>query len=293
MWPWTDRVGRISPLKSAVFIMTLVPALWLVVEAMQGWLGERPVMEAIHQTGLWSVRLLAMTLAITPLQQAMRWPRLVGVRRLLGVSVLAYAALHFMLYVVNQNFDLPHVGLEILFRLYLLIGFVAFCGLSVLGVTSADGMIARLGSERWARLHKIVYGIMVLASLHFFMQSKLDVTEPTLMAGIFFLLMAHRIVRFRKRALTIVQTALLGASAAFITVFSEALYFVLAYHAPLAQVLAANLDFSFKVRPGWYVLFAGFLLLCARLARPFFQRNPAASSFSKAPESSLPVSAES
>lgn len=246
------------------------------------------------QSGLWAVRLLAMTLAVTPLRQALRWPRLVGVRRILGVSVLAYVVLHHALYIVNQNFDLLHVASEILLRFYLLIGFVAFCGLCVLGATSTDGMIARLGSERWARLHKFVYAIMALASLHFFLQSKLDVTEPTIMAGLFFLLMAHRIATFWKRDLSIAQTALLGVAAAFATAFGEAVYFALAYRASLVAVLTDNLDFSFKVRPAWYVLLGGFLLFGARLARPWAGggRNPSASRFSKAGQSCQPIPAE-
>jgi len=243
--------------------MTLLPALWLAIEVRFDWLGERPVMEAIHQPGLWAVWLLAMTLAVTPLRQALRWPRLVGVRRILGVSVLAYAVLHLALYIVNQNFDLLHVASEILLRFYLLIGFVAFCGLCVL-----DGMIERLGSERWARLHKFVYAIMVFASLHFFLQSKLDVTEPTIMAGLFFLLMAHRIAIIWDRGLSIAQTAFLGVAAAFVTAFSEAVFFALAYRAPLVAVLTANLDFSFKGAPS---------LVCALRRFPAFRRAPRAS----------------
>ena len=72
MLPWTDRTGRFAPLKCAAFAGVLVPAAWIVIEASFGWLGERPIMEAIHQSGLWAVRLLAVTLAVTPLRLALR-----------------------------------------------------------------------------------------------------------------------------------------------------------------------------------------------------------------------------
>ncbi|MCL2384967.1 MAG: hypothetical protein FWC84_03970, partial [Alphaproteobacteria bacterium] len=116
--------------------------------------------------------------------------------------------------------------------------------------------------------NKFVYAIMVLASLHFFLQSKLDVTEPTIMAGLFFLLMAHRIAIIWNRDLSIAQTAFLGVAAAFVTAFSEAVFFALAYRAPLVAVLTANLDFSFKSAPS---------LVCALRRFPAFRRAPRAS----------------
>jgi sulfoxide reductase heme-binding subunit YedZ len=115
---WTDRAGRFAPLKCAAFAGVLIPAFWIANEAAFGLLGERPVTEAIHQFGLWAVRLLAVTLAITPLRLAMRWPKLISIQRILGVSVLAYALLHFALYIVNQHFNLAHVASEIISRIY-------------------------------------------------------------------------------------------------------------------------------------------------------------------------------
>jgi sulfoxide reductase heme-binding subunit YedZ len=277
MLPWTDRFGRFVPLKGAAFAGVLVPAAWIAIEASSGWLGERPITEAIHQSGLWAVRLLAMTLAVTPLRLASHWSKLISIRRILGVSVLAYALLHFALYILNQHFDLTHVATEILLRIYLIIGFVAFCGLCVLGATSTDGMIARLGTERWTRLHKFVYVITVLASVHFFMQSKLDITQPIIMAGIFSLLFAHRIARSRYGDLSPLQLAGLAFAVAFATALGEALYYAFSYDAPLVQVLAANLDFSYAVRPCWFVLGAGLVIFFARLARPWMARDKASS----------------
>jgi sulfoxide reductase heme-binding subunit YedZ len=267
MWPWTDRTGRFAPLKCAAFAGVLAPAAWIVIEARFGGLGERPIMEAIHQSGLWAVRLLAVTLAVTPLRLALRWPKLISVRRILGVSALAYALLHVLLYVLNQHFDLAHVASEIILRIYLAIGFIAFCGLCVLGATSTDSMIVRLGAARWTRLHRFVYAIAILAAVHFFMQSKLDITQPIIMAGIFSLLLSHRIAHRWRGDLSALQSAGLAFSIAFATAFGEALWYRFSYGAPLIQVLAANLDFSYAVRPCWFVLGAGFILFVARLAR--------------------------
>jgi sulfoxide reductase heme-binding subunit YedZ len=266
--PWFDRTGRFSPLRFVVFWCVATPALWIAFEAWQGWLGSRPVNEAIHQTGAWAVRLLAVTLAVTPLKLALRWPKLIAVRRMLGLSVLAYALLHFGLYIFDQHFDLPHVAAEIVLRIYLAIGFVALAGLCVLGATSTDAMIRKLGAN-WTRLHRIVYAIAALGTVHFFMQSKLDVTQPIIMAGIFGLLMLYRVAQRVGGDLAAPSWALLAVAAASVTALGEALWFNFSVGAPLDVVLGANLDFSFTIRPAWYVLGVGALLVFARISRPF------------------------
>jgi sulfoxide reductase heme-binding subunit YedZ len=266
--PWTDRAGRFSPLKCFAFLCVLAPAGWIGLEAWQGWLGSRPTMEAIHQSGLWAVRLLAITMAATPLRSALRWSKLISIRRILGVATLAYAALHLSLYILLQHFDLAHVASEIVSRIYLAIGFVAFCGLCSLGATSTDGMIARLGTQRWTRLQQLAYPIVVLATVHFFMQSKLDVSEPILMAGVFSLLFAYRIAQRLLGDLSPGVIASLAALMALATALGEGLWYAFSIGAPLTLVLAANLDFSYAVRPCWFVLGAGAILLAARLLRP-------------------------
>jgi sulfoxide reductase heme-binding subunit YedZ len=294
MLPWTDRSGHFAPLKCVAFAFVLLPALWLAVEAAQGWLGQgwlgqgwlgqgwlgqgwlgpRPFTEAIHQSGLWAIRFLALTLAVTPLRSALRYSKLISIRRILGVSVFAYAALHVALYVADQKFALGHVASEIVSRIYLTIGFIAFCGFSLLAMTSTDGMIARLGAPRWARLQQFIYAGAVISMIHFFMQSKLDITEPVIMAGIFALLLAFRVLQRQHKDLAAWHIALLGLVVAGLTALSEAAWFAYAMRAPLLLVLAANFDFSFGVRPCWFVLAAGMVLWLARLARPLFGEAP-------------------
>jgi len=267
MLPWTDRTGRFSPLKCAAFVGVLAPAAWLAIEASQGWLGPRPVMEAIHQSGLWAVRFLAMTLAVTPIRTASRVSELFSIRRILGLAVLAYAALHLGLYVVDHKLALGHVATEIVSRLYLAIGFVGFCGFCILGATSTDQMIARLGPQRWARLHQFVYPGAAIATVHFFMQSKLDVAQPLMMAGIFALLLGFRVAHRRFGDLSVARVALVGAAAALATALGEAAWYALSAGAPILLVLGANLDFSYAVRPAWFVLGAAAVLVAARLLR--------------------------
>ena len=122
---------------------------------------------------------------MTPLRRIARFNLLVDVRRMIGVGAFVYAASHISLYFADQMFDVWKVASEIVRRLYLTIGFTALLGLTALAVTSTDGMVRRLGGKRWQRLHNVVYGIGLLALIHYFQQTKADVSVPTFAAGLF------------------------------------------------------------------------------------------------------------
>jgi sulfoxide reductase heme-binding subunit YedZ len=227
------------------------------------------VTEAIHQSGLWAIRFLVLTLAVTPLRAATRASKLIGVRRMLGVSVFAYAALHLSLFSLDQHFNLFHVASEIVLRIYLTIGFLTFLILAALAATSTDSMIKRVGAENWVRLHKWVYGAALLGSVHFFMQSKLDVSEPLWVGGILALLLADRVLMRFARDPSAWALGGLAIAAGLMTALSEATWYTLAKGAPFLSVLDANLDFSYSIRPAWFVLAAGLMLAAARVLRPW------------------------
>jgi methionine sulfoxide reductase heme-binding subunit len=252
-----ERSGRWSAVKVTAFIGSLVPAMWVALQAATGDLGARPITEAIHQIGDWTLRLLLITLAITPAQRILRYPRIVLARRTLGVATAAYASLHISLYALDQHFDLVKVASEIVLRIYLLIGALALAGLIVLAATSSDAAVSRLGAPRWKALHRCVYAIALLASVHFFMQSKLNIYEPVLMAGFLIWLFAFRLVLWRGGALTPLHLLLLAAAAAAATAVVEATVYSLSSGVDARRVLLAHLDFEMEVRPAWWVLAAG------------------------------------
>jgi methionine sulfoxide reductase heme-binding subunit len=265
--PWTTRTGELSLLKLAVFIYTLVPMTWLIVQAANGWLGSKPLTEAIHQSGDWAVRFLLMSLAITPLRFIGNWPKLILVRRMLGLTALAYTLLHLTLYIALEAFDLGKVASEIVKRTYLTIGFAALLGLVALGVTSTDGMIRRLGALRWNRLHSIVYGLAVLALVHFAMQKKLDISEPALMAGFFLWLMGFRLLRKREWPTGPLTLAGLALAAWLLTIAVEAGWYATMTGVNAQRILWANLDFEYVIRPAWWVLAAGLVMAALALIR--------------------------
>lgn len=267
MLPWNDRTGRLSALKLAVFLGVVAPGLWIAAQAATGTLGSKPITAAIHQSGDWAVRLLLVSLAVTPLRVIADWPRLILVRRMIGVAALAYAALHLLLYAADQAWDLQKVASEIVLRVYLTIGFVALLGLIALGATSTDAMIRRLGALRWNRLHRLAYPIAALAILHFFLQTKLDVTEPVLMLGFFVWLMLFRLMRRLGVAAGPVQLAALALISAVATALLEALWYATMTGAAAGRILAANLDVAFGIRPSLWVLAAGLALAALGLVR--------------------------
>jgi sulfoxide reductase heme-binding subunit YedZ len=254
--PWTDRTGRFSFLKTGTFVLVCIPAILVAIALWRNELGPLPYKEALHRIGDWTVRYLIATLALTTLQRILMWPRLALIRRMLGVTAFSYALTHFTLYIVNEKFDLVFVASEIIKRIYLTIGFTALIGLSLLAATSTDAALRRLG-RNWKRLHMIVYGIAVLALLHYFMQSKIDVSQATLWSGLFLLLMLYRIAVKRRLALTPVTLAVCAAAGGLLTALVEFAWYGLATGVDPFRVLRANLVFSYGLRPAWIVLIVG------------------------------------
>lgn len=267
MTPWTDRAGRFSPLKTCVFVGLLLPALWLGWLAMSGGLGPRPYNDAIHRTGSWAIRFLVLSLAVTPLRRILDWPKLILVRRMIGLAALFYALGHLCLYILDMSLDLGRVVSEIFNRIYLTIGFAALLGLVVLGVTSNDAAIRRLGGN-WNRLHRIVYAIAILAAVHFFMQTKADVYEATLVAGLLILLLSYRVVHAAGGALASAPLlAGVAVAGGLLTAAAELAWYGLATAIPVGRVLEANLHFSYMVRPAWWVAGVGLAVALAAVAR--------------------------
>lgn len=219
-------------------------------------LGARPLVETLRFLGDWTVRLLLLTLAVTPARRLFNWPKLLNARRTLGLGAAFLVAVHFALYCVDMG-SLAIVAREIVLRIYLTIGFIALVGLALLSATSWDRAIARLGAERWSRLHQLAYPVTALAILHFFMQQKLDVTEPTLMAGLFLWLMGWRILQRSGHGTGLVPLIGLAIGAGVATALLEAGWYLAATGIDPMRVLSANLAFAYSIRPAWWVAGVG------------------------------------
>ncbi len=268
--PWTDRKGRLAPLRLVVFVGLFLPAVAIFADLIFGPMRPEPFEYALHESGKWVVRFLLLSLAITPFRRILSWNRLIGVRRMIGVSVLCYALLHLGFYAAQENWHLGKVASEIVLRIYLTIGFVALLGLIVLGATSFDAAVRKLG-RNWTLLHRLTYAIGVLALIHFFLQAKSDVTEPTLMAGLFLLLMSYRVVGVAKLDISRSWVlALCATISAALTAGVEYAWYALATGIPPRLVFLANFDVETAIRPAVWVAIIGLAVAMLPLLRLLF-----------------------
>ena len=249
---WRDAGGRLSALRIGTLALLVLPLAVAAYDYGTVGFGARPVNDVIHRTGYWALLFLLMSLAVTPLRRIARFGKLLDVRRMIGVGAFVYAATHITLYVVDQKFDLWKVGSEIVLRLYLTIGFVALLGLTVLAATSTDGMVRRLGGKRWQRLHQIVYGIGLLALIHFFQQTKADVWLPTFVAGLFGWVMGYRLLVWRKTERGELSTWTLAGLTVAVTVLTfvaEAVGIGIVFNVSPLRVLEMAFDFHLDFHP--------------------------------------------
>ncbi|WP_421699588.1 sulfite oxidase heme-binding subunit YedZ [Ancylobacter sp.] len=219
-------------------------------------LGARPLIQVIHFVGDWAIRLLLLSLAVTPARRLFNAPKLLLTRRTLGLGAAALIGAHLAVYLVDVG-SLATAASEIVLRIYLTIGFIAMLAFAALSATSWDGAIRRLGAARWNRLHQLVYPATALALLHFFMQQKLDVTQPVLMTGLFVWLMGWRVLQAYGRGTGFLNLLALAAASGLLTALIEAGWYAAATGIDPLRVLQANLSFAYAISPSWWVAGAG------------------------------------
>jgi sulfoxide reductase heme-binding subunit YedZ len=183
--------------KLAAHALCAAPALMLGWRAGSGELGPDPVALLTHETGTWALRILLACLCVTPVRKLMGWPALARYRRMLGLWSFAYGATHLAVYLVldlggywAQIFD------DIVKRPFITVGFAALVLMLPLAATSTQGMMRRLG-RHWARLHRLVYAVGVLAVLHFWWVVKsgkfIARLEPVIYAALLTVLLLARL----------------------------------------------------------------------------------------------------
>src|SRR5689334_23086 len=239
-------------LRLVTLVGLCLPALNLAWRWFDDDLGARPVTQATHITGDWAVIFLLCSLALTPVRSVFDWMPVVQIRRRIGVAAALYAGLHFLIYVADQKWDLVVVALEIAKRFYLTIGFTALLMLTALAVTSTNGWQRRL-KRNWKRLHWLVYPAAVLAILHFFIQSKANVGEATVAAGLFAWLIIWRFMPTRLRT-QYLGLVLLAVGATLAALVFEIGWYGLVNHVDPLRILTADSNPDLAPRPVHKVL---------------------------------------
>ncbi|WP_405023318.1 sulfite oxidase heme-binding subunit YedZ [Limnohabitans sp.] len=183
--------------KLVLWLLCLLPFAWLVLGAASDTLGANPAEYLIRATGDWTLRLLCMTLAVTPLRVMFGLPELLRLRRMLGLFTYFYVLLHLLCYSwLDMGFEWTDIASDIAKRPFILVGFTAFVLLTPLALTSSNRAIRWLGAKRWQWLHRLVYAVAVLAVLHFFWMraGKSNFAEVFVYASVLFVLLAWRVV---------------------------------------------------------------------------------------------------
>lgn len=197
----TARLNRwlLGPaVKPVLFVACLLPAFWLIYATASDQLGANPAEALIRSTGDWTLRMLCLVLAVTPLRVLLRLSALARLRRMLGLFVFAYAALHLLCYAwLDMGLEAADIARDIAKRPFILVGFTAFVLLTLLAATSWNRAIRALGAARWQALHRLVYAVAVLAVLHFFWMraGKNNFAEVQVYAGVLGLLLGWRLWR--------------------------------------------------------------------------------------------------
>lgn len=181
--------------KPSIFFMALIPFIWLLLKVFQNDLGPDPAQALSIETGEWTLRFLLLTLAITPFRQIFRVAEIARLRRMIGLFAFFYASIHFLSWMAFiLAFRWLAIAEELVERPYITVGFLAYVILFLLGVTSTNSMVRRLG-KNWKRLHNFVYAASILAIVHLLWILRTDVTEAVIYGVLLAILLGYRIFR--------------------------------------------------------------------------------------------------
>jgi sulfoxide reductase heme-binding subunit YedZ len=266
IWPWQDRDREFSWLKATTFALIFVPAIWLVYQVAAEQFGPVPLGGMTYWSGFWALSLLLLALAITPALTIFRWRELILVRRMIGVTALAYTIAHIIIYFALRFWDFAHIAHEMVTRISLILATIATVGLIALGATSLDEAVRRMGAKGWNLLHNTIYLIAGLAIIHYLLSPDYY-PDQYLTSGMFFWLMVWRMLSRRGQGTNPRTLAILAVASSFFTALLE-LGWTWAYHDyEPSETLANNFSVVLGVAPAWKILVLGLLIALAAAVR--------------------------
>ena len=194
----SDRAVRFG-LKPVVLLASLGPFFYLLWAALTGNLSANPLSDLTNETGVWTLRFLCFTLAITPLRKLTGQLWLIGLRRMIGLFAFSYGCLHFLTYIwLDQGFNIHSMTKDVYKRPFITLGFTAFVLLIPLAVTSTRKMIQRLGGRHWQWLHRLIYVSATAAIVHFTWAMKKDIHRPIEYGIVLAILLGYRVVAWAR-----------------------------------------------------------------------------------------------
>jgi methionine sulfoxide reductase heme-binding subunit len=266
IWPWQDRTRKFSVLKAGTFALMFVPAVWLIDQVATGEFGPVPLGGMTYWSGFWATAILLAALAITPAATIFGWRSLIIVRRMIGVTALAYAVAHIIIYFALRFWNFAFIAHEMASRLSLIVATASTVGLIALGATSVDAAVRRMGAKGWQRLHSAVYVTTALAILHYLMSPGLF-PDQFLLSGAFFWLMMWRVLERRGHGANAVALALLALAACLFTAAFEvgSIWAFRGY--AMREIFSIYFTTILGIPPPWTILALGLLVSAAAFVR--------------------------
>ncbi len=187
------KINRWWLIKPAVFLLCLVPMTLLIHAAFTNQLSANPREDIRDTTGIWTLRFLMITLAITPVRRITGWHSLVRFRRMMGLFAFFHASLHFITYVwLDQSFDFNEMVKDLTKNPFIIGGYFSLILMIPLAVTSTKKWIARLGGRRWQLVHRLVYFSAAAGVFHYYWRVKLDIQRPVAYGALLTVLLSIR-----------------------------------------------------------------------------------------------------
>ena len=271
IWPWQDRQRRFSWLKASAFLLVLLPGIRLTYQTATGEFGLMAMAYGglTYWSGVWATVVLLMALAVTPIIVVFRWPALIDVRRMIGVMALIYTIAHIILFFGLRSWNFERIGIETVTRLTIFVATLSTIGLIVLGATSLDAAIRRMGVKGWQRLHNTNYIISALALLHVVL-ARGTYAEQYLLCGLFVWLMLWRVLDRYRLGSDVKALIALAVFCCLFTAFLEAGFMWGRRGYDVIGTLRINFMFApaeIGVQPPWQVLAFGMVFAFGAMAR--------------------------
>ncbi len=186
-------IRYITPIKISLFLALLAPLGLMVFDGFQNDLTADPINELTRRTGIWALRILLLTLLMTPLKVITGSFVFIRVRRMMGLFAFFYTSLHLVIYVwLDLGLDWTHFLEDLVERTFITVGMLAWIMMLPMAITSNKRMVRKLGKS-WKKLHQVIYMVICLACLHFLWLVKSDITEPLIYTGIGLSLLLFRV----------------------------------------------------------------------------------------------------
>ena len=274
IWPWQERNRQFSWLKALTLALMFVPALWLVDQVANERFGPVPLGGMTYWSGLEALAFLMVALAVTPAMTIFGWHRLLAVRRMIGVTALAYTFAHIVIYFALRFWNFASIAHEMLTRISLILALIATIGMIALGATSLDAAVRRMGARGWQRLHNAIYVIAGLAVVHYLLSPDIY-AEQYLMSGIYVWLVGWRVLNRYGLGTNAGALALLAVASSLFTAALEVAWIWAYQNYEPSEIVSIYFTFALGIPPMWIILGLGVVIALAAAGRQALRLKPA------------------